>query len=160
MAGQRRREPRGHRSRCRSRLGRLALALPLLLIGAGCGDPAPTEPRRPLDDTGTSGGDTPVGRLVGSWRATLIVEVPGDVQTWTTTWRFDPDGACLHTQEVRSAAEGVRRITERPCSFVADDFEITISYTGGATLVLDYAFPSSSSDVLTLDGFEYERVGP
>lgn len=113
-----------------------------------------------MDDSGSTDGETAAGRLAGTWRTTLIVEVPGDIQTWITTWRFDREGGCLQTQEVRSVVEGVPRITERTCAFTADGFEITIAYDGGATLVFDYTFSLFSSDVLILDGLEYERITP
>ena len=160
MAGQRRGEPGVHRGRRLPCLGRLVLALSLLLSAAGCGNGGPAGPQRPVDDSGSTDGETAAGRLAGTWRTTLIVEVPGDIQTWITTWRFDREGGCLQTQEVRSVVEGVPRITERTCAFTADGFEITIAYDGGATLVFDYTFSLFSSDVLILDGLEYERITP
>jgi hypothetical protein len=88
----------------------------------------------------------------------VVIEVPGDLQTWTTTWRFDPDGDCLQTVETLSLAEGFPRVTERPCTFVAGDFEITVSFTGGGTLDFEYSFADFSPDRLILDGFEYDRL--
>src|SRR5687768_7451815 len=127
MAGQRRGEP-GFLGRGRlRRLGGVALALPMLLGAlAGCGEGHPAGPQRPGDDSGSGEGGTAAEQLAGSWETTVIVEVPGDIQTWITTWQFDPDGACLQIQEVRSVVEGIPRITERPCTFTADGFEITI----------------------------------
>jgi len=86
------------------------------------------------------------------------VEVPGDIQTWTTTWRFDSDGDCLQTSETESLAEGFPRVTERPCTFVVGAFEITVSFTDGGTLALAYSFAGFSPDRLILDGFEYQRI--
>ncbi|HEX6669632.1 MAG TPA: hypothetical protein VF061_08750, partial [Gemmatimonadales bacterium] len=143
------------------RLGRLAVALSLLLIAsAGCGESGATGPQRPGENTGTNDSVTPADRLAGTWRATVLIEVPGDVQAWITTWEFDSDGTCLQIAEVRSVVESTPRVTERPCTFTADGFEIAITYTGGSTLTFNYAFPLFSSDRLILDGLEYERVVP
>jgi hypothetical protein len=80
------------------------------------------------------------------------------VQRWTTTWRFDEDGACLQTVETLSLVEGFPRVTERPCSYSAADFEVTVAFDEGATLELDFSFADFSPDRLVLDGFEYERL--
>jgi hypothetical protein len=88
----------------------------------------------------------------------VVVEVPGDVQTWTTTWRFDADNSCLQTVAIESLAEGIPRVTQRPCTFTAGDFEVTIAFVGGGTLVFEYSFAGFSPDRLVLDGFEYQRI--
>jgi len=123
-----------------------------------CSDGGPAGIDRPSGNGGVSGAEGPTERLAGMWRTVVVVEVPGDIQTWTTTWRFDPDGACLQTVETESLAEGVSRTTERPCTFVAGDFEVTITFTGAGTLEFEYSFADFSPDRLILDGFEYERV--
>jgi hypothetical protein len=123
-----------------------------------CGDGGPAGTDRPDGNDGVSSGDGPTERLVGTWRTVVVVEVPGDIQTWTTTWRFEPDGACLQTVERESLAEGFPRITERPCTFVAGDVEVTVGFTDGGTLVLECSFADFSPDRLILDGFEYERL--
>ena len=132
----------------------MALAVSLLLIA--CRGGGPTGPLPPSDDSGISDSETPAGRLAGTWRATALVDVPGDVQAWVTTWEFDRDGACLHTSEVRSVVDTVPRVTERRCSFTADGTVITIAYTGGPTLPLNYTLVSA--DELILDGLTYGRV--
>ena len=140
-------------------MGGLGLALPLLLmLLAGCGDGGPTGPERPEGNGGLSGGAGATERLTGTWRTVVVVSVPGDIQTWTTIWRFEPDGACLQTVETESLAEGFPRITERPCTFVARDFDVSISFIGGGTLVFEYSFADFSPDRLILDGFEYQRL--
>lgn len=123
-----------------------------------CGEGGPTGTDRPGGSGGTSAGDGPTERLVGTWRTVAVVQVPGDLQTWTTTWRFEAGGDCLQTVETESLAEGFPRVTERPCTFVAGDFEVTIAYAGAGTLVFDYSFAAFSPDRLILDGFEYERI--
>jgi hypothetical protein len=133
------------------------LSLFLILLPA-CGDAGPTGIDRPDGRSGVSGDDGVTERLVGTWRTVVVVEVPGDMQTWTTTWRFEPDGACHQTVETESLAEGFPRVTERPCTFVARDFDISITFAGGGTLVFEYSFPDFSADRLILDGFEYERL--
>ena len=163
MAGQRRGEPGVLRGRGRSRLARLALALSLLLAGTtACDeDGTPLSPA-PLPGNGGTGGTggTPTAAelLVGTWRTVVVVEVPGDVQTWTTTWRFGEDGRCEQTVETVSLVEGFPRLTERACSWAAGDFEVTIDFDAGATLELDFSFADFSPDRLVLDGFEYERL--
>jgi hypothetical protein len=129
----------------------------LLILLAAC-DSEPTGTQRPQDNSGIGGGNGATQQLIGTWRTVVVVEVPGDIQTWTTTWRFDSDRSCLQTVEIESLAEGFPRVTERPCTFVAGDFEITIAFAGGGTLVFEYSFADFSPDRLILDGFEYERL--
>lgn len=158
MAGQRRGEPGVLHTGGLPRLGRLALALSLLLsAAAGCGD-GPTGTRRPIDNGGTGGGPTGAELLVGTWRSVVVVEVPSDLQTLTTTWRFDEDGGCHYRVEVESQVEGVPRHTERDCTYHASDFEVTVTFVGGGGLELEYGFADFSPDRLVLDGFEYQRL--
>lgn len=159
MARQRWGEPLGRSGRGRHGVGGLALARSLLLILlAACGDGGLTGTDRPNDNGGVSRGDAPSERLVGVWRVVVVVEVPGDIQTTTTTWRFQPDGHCLQTRETESLAEGFPRVTERACTFTARDFDVSITFTGDGTIVLEYSFADFSTDRLILDGFEYHRV--
>ncbi len=58
----------------------------------------------------------------------------------------------------RSVAEGFPRTSERPCTFVAGDFVVTVSFTGAGTLAFDYTFAAFSPDRLVLDGLEYQRI--
>jgi hypothetical protein len=135
----------------------LALSLFLTLLPA-CGDGGPTGTDRPGENSGVSGNDGGAERLIGTWQVVVVIEVPADIQTWITTWRFEPNGRCLETVEVRSVVEGIPRVTERPCTFVARDFDVTIAFVNGATLVLTYSFADFSPDRLILDGLEYERL--
>ena len=128
------------------------------MLVPGCDAGGPSGIDRPDGNRGVSGGEAPAERLVGTWRTVVLVEVPGDIQSWATTWRFEPDGACLQRVETFSQAEGFPRITERPCTFVAGDFEVTVAFTGGGTLEFEYAFADFSPDRLVLNGFEYERL--
>jgi hypothetical protein len=140
-------------------MGGLGLALSLFLtLLPACGEGGSTGIDRPDGNGGVSGGDGPTALLVGTWRTTVVVEVPGDIQTWTTTWRFESGGACLQTVETESLAEGFPRVTERTCTFVARDFDVSIAFTGGGTLVFEYSFADFSPDRLILDGFEYQRL--
>jgi hypothetical protein len=122
-----------------------------------CGEGGPTGTDR-LRDGGTSSGDGPAEFLVGTWRTVAVVEVPGDLQTWTTTWRFDADGTCLLTTETESLAEDVPRVTERPCTYTVGDTEVLVAFLGGGTLELEFEFADFSPDRLVLEGFEYERL--
>lgn len=108
--------------------------------------------------TGSSGGSSPTATLVGSWRAVTIIEVPGDIQTWTTTWRFDAAGTCLQTVITESLAEGFPRTTERSCTWSTNGGQVIVSFVGGGTLAFDFSFAGLSPDRLVLDGFEYQRL--
>lgn len=108
------------------------------MLAACSGDPVANTPetgpipgRNPGGGTSSSSGSS---TLVGTWRVKLVVEVPGDVQTWTTTWRFEVDGSCHQTMVTESLAEGIPRTRDRDCSF------------------------GFSPNRLVLDGFEYERL--
>lgn len=137
----------------------MVLALSLLLTALGaCGGDGPTGSSRPGDHTGLGGSDGLAAQVVGTWRNVVVVEVPGDLRTWTTTWRFEADGTCLQTVETESLSEGFPRISERGCTYVPGDFEITITFEGAGPLVLEYSFAAFSTDRLILDGFEYERL--
>ena len=157
MARQRWSQSGVRRRRRGAGLGRVAVALSLLLIAAtGCGGGGPTGPLPPSGNSGFSDTETPAGRIAGTWRATVLIEVPADIQAWVTTWNFDPDGACLQTSEVRSVVDTLPRVTERRCSFTADGSVITIAYSGGPALPLNYTV--ASPERLILDGLEYQRV--
>jgi hypothetical protein len=137
----------------------LALSLWLILLGACSGEadgPDPFDPGR--DQGGTSGGAGGAEVLVGTWRNLTVIQVPGDVQTWTTTWRFDADGVCRQTVETESLAEGFPRVTERACSYTTSGSEITVTYVGGGAVTFAFSFAGFSPDRLVLDGFEYERL--
>jgi hypothetical protein len=158
MAGQRRREPGGDRGGRLSGLGSLALALSLLLmLLPACGRGGPTGTDR-LRGDGVSGEQDAADLLVGTWRTVVVVEVPGDLQTWTTVWRFDAGGSCRLTTERESLAEGFPRVTEQPCTYVVGDVEITVTFVGGEIRNMEYDFADFSPDRLVLEGFEYERV--
>jgi hypothetical protein len=107
--------------------------------------------------TGTSGGGSPSSTLVGTWQAIVMVQVPGDLQTWTTTWQFEAAGTCRETRVTESLAEGVPRTTDLSCTWTSDDTRITVTFVGGGTLVMQFSFAGFSPDRLLLDGFEYQR---
>jgi hypothetical protein len=160
MAGQRWSESRGHDTRGGSRRRRLADLAPLILLLAGC-SAEPLAPR-PADPgggfgSGVSSGGTDGSALVGTWRTVVVIQVPGDLQTWTTTWRFDAEGTCRQTIVSESLAEGFPRTTERTCAWTATGAEVTITYVGGGTLTFEYSFAGFSPDRLVLDGYEYQR---
>src|SRR3954471_14250542 len=105
MAYQRRSEPHRHDLRGVAVRRGLAGLVWLSLLVAGCSDS--TGPNRPGSGFGigksTSGSSS--ATLVGTWRSVTVSQVPGDVQTWTTTWRFDSTGNCHQTVLVESLAE-------------------------------------------------------
>jgi hypothetical protein len=108
--------------------------------------------------SGASDGGGGVSALVGTWQTVLVIEVPGDLQTWTTTWRFDADGTCRQTLVTESLAEGFPRTTERACTWTTSSGEVAISFVGGGTQTLDFSFAAFDPDRLVLDGFEYQRL--
>jgi hypothetical protein len=160
MAQQRRGEPRGDRG-VRS-LGRAPLGLALsLLLSLACGDPTGPVSGTTLPEggnAGSSGSSSPSASLVGTWRTVVVVEVPGDLQRWTTTWRFDVEGTCHQTIETESLAEGFPRTTERDCTFATNGSDVTITVNGGGQLTFRFSFADFSPDRLVLDGFEYQRI--
>lgn len=133
-------------------------AITLFLLSACSADPLQPGPDElGGNQQGTSGGGTNA-TIVGAWQNVVVIQVPGDVQTWTTTWRFDADGTCRQTVITESLAEGFPRTTERTCTFTTSGTRITISYTLGGVLTFDFSLTGPASDVLVLDGFEYQHV--
>jgi hypothetical protein len=164
MAGQRRGEPGrdlpGRRARRGGLAGLVALTLALspALILSGCGgDPTGPSAELPTGGGGTSTTGDGASLLVGVWQATTIIEVPGDLQTWVTTWQFDSAGSCRQTVVTTSLAEGFPRTTERTCTWRTNGARVAISYLGGGTVEFAFSFAALSPDRLVLDGFEYQR---
>lgn len=87
-----------------------------------------------------------------------MIEVPGDLQTWTTTWHFDAAGTCRQTLVTESLAEGFPRTTVRDCSWATNGGEVAITFAGGGTVTFDFSFAALDPDRLVLDGFEYQRL--
>jgi hypothetical protein len=133
----------------------------VILLLAACGG-EPLEPRADQPDggfgSGTSSGGGATASFVGVWRTVVVIQVPGDLQTWTTTWQFDEGGTCRQTVVTESLAEGFPRTTERACTFAVNGSEVTISFAGGGTLTFPFSFAGLSPDRLVLDGFEYQRL--
>ena len=159
MVGQRRSEPGRHGAR-RGAFGRgLALLASLMLVLAACGgsEPLGVEADRPGGGFGrgiNSSGDS-ASSLVGIWRTVVVVEVPGDIQNWTTTWQFAADGTCRQTVVTESVANGFPVTTDRVCTWTTNDGLVTVSFVGGGTLTFAFSLPAT--DRLVLDGFEYQR---
>ena len=137
----------------------LGLVIPALLAVAACsGEPLGPRTDRPGSGFGTGSSDGgSAATLVGTWQAVVVVQVPGDLQTWTTTWRFDAEGTCRETRVTQSLAEGFPRTTDLACTWSSTDTQITVTFDGGGTLVMQFSFAGLSPDRLLLDGFEYQR---
>ena len=138
----------------------MARLAPLILLLAACsGETLEPRPDQPGGDfgSGTSSGGGGAATLVGVWRNVVVIQVPGDLQTWTTTWQFDAGGTCRQTVVTESLAEGFPRTTERACTFVVNGSDVAISFLGGGTLTFPFSFAGFSPDRLVLDGFEYQR---
>ena len=100
-------------------------------------------------------------RSSACWQTVVVIEVPGDLQTWTTTWRFDADGTCRQTVVTESLAEGFPRTTERACTWTINGGRGRDQPSwAAATLTFDFSFAGLSPDRLVLDGFEYQRQSP
>lgn len=144
-----------------SRTARAAGCVALLLGAAAC-QGAPRDPTRffqPGDGTGQVGTGGGLGALVGSWQVVIVVAVEADVQRWTTTWRFDADGACRFRREVFSIAEGVPRLLERPCTWTVSGSTIRVTYTDTAEpYSLPWSFASFGTTTLVLEGVPYRRI--
>jgi hypothetical protein len=160
MAGQRRGQLHRDRARGGPRRWGLGLLGSLLIAGSACGGdadgPDPLGPGR--NPGGSSGGGSNDPTVVGSWENVSVIQVPGDVQRWTTVWLFDAEGMCQQTVETESLAEGQAHVTERACTYATAAGEITIHYLGAGTLTFDFSFADFSPDRLVLDGFEYQRL--
>jgi hypothetical protein len=108
--------------------------------------------------TGASGGGAAASALVGEWRTVVVIEVPGDLQTWTTTWTFNGAGTCRQVLLTESLAEGFPRTTVRACTWTTNGGQIAVSFVGGGTLTFAFSFAALDPDRLVLDGFEYQRL--
>ena len=132
------------------------------MLGLAACNGDPTGPRGGLPGggagSGTRGGGTSQSALVGDWRTVLVIEVPGDLQTWTTTWHFDATGTCRQTLVTESLAEGFPRTTDRICTWATNGGQIAITFVGGGTLSFAFSFAALDPDRLVLDGFEYQRL--
>lgn len=125
---------------------------------AGCGsDATGLATVRPDSSVGSStsgAGSSASSSLFGGWQAVASVQVPGDLQTVTTTWQFDADGTCRETLVTASLA-----ITDLACTWTSTDTEITVTFANGGTLVMQFSIAGLSHDLLVLDGFVYQRQG-
>jgi hypothetical protein len=107
----------------------LALSLCLILLAACSGSALGPDPFGPgRDPSGTADGRGAPVVLIGTWRTVLVIQVPDDLQTWTTT--------------IYRTSAG----------------EMTFTFAGGGNLTFDFLFAAFSPDRLVLDGFEYERL--
>jgi hypothetical protein len=133
-----------------------------MLLASACGSdslgPATQRPESGFGP-GVSGGGAVNAGLVGVWRTVVVVQVPGDMQTWTTTWEFDVQGTCRETRVTESLAEGFSRTTDVACTWAitGNGDHITVTFADGGTLVMAFSFAGLSPDRLVLDGFEYQR---
>jgi hypothetical protein len=129
------------------------------MLTSACGG----QPSLFAPDDGQSGvGGRPSGdaRLVGEWQTIILVDVPGDSQTWTTTWLFRSDLTCRFTRSILSIADGVPRVTLRPCTWRTANSTVLVTYTDppGTGVILPYDFASFAPNRLLLEGIEYSRV--
>ena len=130
---------------------------------AGCNDddtpmgPASVRPNSGFGPGRRGGSAGTAATLIGTWQAVVVLQVPGDVQTVTTTWVFATDSTCRETRVTASLAEGVPRTTDLPCTWTSSDTVVTVVFADGATLVMPFSFDALSPDQLTLDGFQYQR---
>ena len=161
MAGQRRGEPRrDHRRRAAGARGLGPLWSVALILSLACrGEPlAPSGTQFPGGGGGGQAGGTSPSPLIGDWQTAVLIQVSGDLQRWTTTWRFDASASCRQTIVTESLAEGFPRTTARSCTYRTNGSSVAVTYADGATLTFDYSFAGFSPDRLVLDGYEYQRL--
>lgn len=109
-------------------------------------------------DHGSVGGRAPAP-LIGSWRAVIVIAAGGDIQEWTTVWRFAVDGQCHLTKTARSLAEGITRTTERDCTFVDRGTAVEVTYADTKDVTtMPYSVPLNSTTHLVIEGIDYERI--
>jgi len=112
----------------------------------------------PLDHP--SGRSSSPSAVVGTWRADLLVTIDGDLQRWTTTWRFGADRGCDFKRVTLSLVEGIPRTVERSCTYLDQGTALEVKYTDAtASSTLPYEIPPFSTDQLILEGVEYDRIG-
>ena len=126
------------------------------------GEPLAPSPGPPFPGGGCGGGGQAGGTspspLLGDWQTVVLIQVSGDLQRWTTTWRFDAGGACRQTSVTESLAEGIPRTSERTCTYLTGESSVAITYADGAMVAFDFSFAGFSPDRLVLDGNEYKRL--
>jgi len=125
-----------------------------LLVGCG-GERSLFAPER---QTAGSGGPSLDDALVGQWESVLLIDVPGDLQTWTTDWIFNADATCRLTRVVRSLVEGTPRLTIRDCRWKSANFSVTATYADQTVSVMSYSFPLLDRQRLLLEDVPYDRV--
>ncbi len=113
----------------------------------------------------SSGDDTSSGRsdgsprLIGEWETTLVVSAGGDLQTWTTNWRFEASGSCRFRQTIRSVLSGTREEL-RLCAWVTTNGEARITFSDNGQLrQIPYSFPGGDTSRMIFEGLIYQRIG-
>ena len=125
-----------------------------LLIGCS-GERSLFAPEHPVAG---GGGPSLDATLIGQWETVLLIDVPGDLQTWTTNWIFNADATCRFTRIVRSLAEGTPRVTVRDCRWRSANATVTATYTDNTVSVMPYSFPFLDQQRLLLQGAQYDRI--
>lgn len=145
----------------RHRVPILAAACAAWVLAACTGAPRdPTRFLQPRDGTGQIATGNGLGALVGTWQTVIVIALDVDLQRWTTTWRFDADGACHFTREVLSIAEGVPRTVERRCAWTVTGATILATFAdNGERHPLPWSFAAFGTTTLILEGIAYQRVG-
>jgi hypothetical protein len=134
----------------------------VLLIAAGCGgEPTAATPGGAImpPTIGAGGRSSSPGAIVGSWQRTTILQLAGDLQRTTTTWRFDADGSCAETVATLDLIEDIPRSETHPCTWRPDVTDVAITFAGATAEVrFSVAFDGFSPDRLLLDGLLFDRV--
>jgi hypothetical protein len=110
------------------------------------------------DDT-ASGQSDGSPRLIGEWETTLGVTAGGDLQTWTTNWRFEASGTCRFRQTIRSVLSGTR-VKLRHCTWSTANGAARITFSDtGLLLEIPYSFPGGDTSRMIFEGLTYQRIG-
>ena len=110
-------------------------------------------------NVGTSGSHSGQQALIGLWtRVVVITDNVGDTHSSRTTWEFRSDGSATRTVVAQNLSLGVSDVITARATW----------RTEGSTLVITFQSPDSGtsrfsfaifSDVLTLDGRDFVRIG-
>jgi hypothetical protein len=145
-------------------LGLALLALTLALGGCEAGSPTTPDhlpaPGGGNPGTGGTGGGAAAARIVGTWEATTVIQLPAnDFITTETTWIFKANTECLQTIRTEQFSEGITYTTVRACTYSIGLGVLHVLYEAAATPT-DYLFelPLNDNDILILQGITYERI--
>jgi hypothetical protein len=116
---------------------------------------------------GTTGGGSTAGggggastTLVGVWRnVSSLMLGSGETVVFDVRWSFGADGSCSRTriQTVVDAGGGSETTETIPCTYVASNSRVTVTFQG-SSVPSSFSVAFSGGDLL-LDGTRFNRIG-